>query len=152
MAIYGFNEDKSKANILNAVYPVGAIYMSVNDINPSTLFDGTWERIQDKFLLAAGSSYGAGSTGGEATHKLSQNEMPSHYHYEVIPNGLNGEIPSQNSFISHKLNTGSSGVTITLGAGQGSQPTGGRTSSTGGGAAHNNMPPYLAVYMWKRTA
>lgn len=151
MSIFGFNEDKSKADILNAVYPVGAIYMSVNNANPSTLLGGTWERIQDKFLLAAGSSYGAGSTGGEATHKLSQNEMPSHYHYEVVPNGLNGEIPATVNYISNKINA--SGVNISMGAGQSStQPTGGRSSSVGGGAAHNNMPPYLAVYMWKRTA
>lgn len=51
-------------DVINIMYPVGSIYMSVNDVNPSTLFGGTWERIQDRFLLAAGSTFAAGNTGG----------------------------------------------------------------------------------------
>ena len=61
-------------------YPVGSIYMSVNSTSPATLFSGSWQRIQDRFLLCAGSTYAAGSTGGEATHKLTIDEMPSHSH------------------------------------------------------------------------
>lgn len=63
-------------DIINIVYPVGSIYMSVNDTDPSLLFHGTWERIKDRFLLASGDTYSAGSTGGEATHTLNINEMP----------------------------------------------------------------------------
>lgn len=55
-----------KGRIWKECYPVGSIYMSVNSTNPSTLFGGSWERIQDTFLLASGSTYGAGTTGGSA--------------------------------------------------------------------------------------
>lgn len=127
--------------ILNAVrdaaYPVGSIYMSVNSSDPSTLFGGTWERIQDTFLLAAGTTYAAGATGGEATHTLTVQEMPSHTH-NVDSNSGNpiAYIPNQAGSI------GGSGKNII------SMPI----LPTGGGQAHNNMPPYLAVYVWKRTA
>ena len=67
--------DKS---VIDMVYPVGAIYMSVNSTNPGNLFGGTWERIKDRFLLAAGDTYAAGSTGGEAKHALSVDELPEH--------------------------------------------------------------------------
>ena len=69
--------------LLNAIYPVGSIYMSVNSTSPATLFGGTWERIKDRFLLAAGDAYAAGGTGGEATHTLTEGEMPAHSH---VPN------------------------------------------------------------------
>ncbi len=60
--------DALKLLMLDTIYPVGSIYMSVNNVSPSTLFGGTWEAIQDRFLLAAGSTYTAGDTGGSATH------------------------------------------------------------------------------------
>ena len=68
--------------MLDNVYPVGSIYMSVNNTNPSTLFGGTWQQIQDRFLLAAGATYAAGATGGEATHTLTTDEMPAHSHFQ----------------------------------------------------------------------
>lgn len=55
-------------DIFDLIYPVGAIYISANSTNPGILFGGTWEQIQDTFLLAAGSTYSGGSTGGSATH------------------------------------------------------------------------------------
>lgn len=113
------------------VYPVGSIYMSVNSTSSATLFGGTWQRIQDRFLIAAGSTYNAGGTGGEAEHVLTVNEMPSHSH-------AYGGYAGQEDF-------GETGSQI---RNDGTR----RTSSTGGGAAHNNMPPYLSVYAWKRTA
>ena len=64
----------------NKIYPVGSIYMSVNSTNPSTLFGGEWEQIEDRFLLACGTNHNNGETGGEATHTLTTNEMPSHNH------------------------------------------------------------------------
>ena len=67
-------------NMLNKVYPVGSIYMSVNNSNPSTLFGGTWEEIQGKFLLGRSTGHAAGTTGGEETHTLTSNEMPAHTH------------------------------------------------------------------------
>ena len=67
-------------NMLNKVYPVGSIYMSVNNSNPATLFGGTWEEIQGKFLLGRSTGHAAGTTGGEETHTLTSNEMPAHTH------------------------------------------------------------------------
>ena len=125
--------------ILEAVYPVGSIYMSVNNTSPATLFGGTWEAIQGKFLLGANSStYKAGSTGGEAAHTLTEREMPSHKHSIWFPND-GGE---QSAEIGYP-DTGSKNTYYAEAS---------KTSGTGGGAAHNNMPPYLAVYIWKRTA
>lgn len=125
-------------SILDA-YPVGSIYMSVNSTNPATLFGGEWEQLEDRFLLGASSNYEAGSTGGEATHTLTIDEMPSHSH--------------SGGFRDY------SGVTAVSSATSLARPTTSSnlydttrevTLSTGGGQAHNNMPPYLAVYMWKR--
>lgn len=124
-----------------SIYPVGAIYMSASSTSPASLFGGTWEQIQNRFLLAAGSSYAAGNTGGEATHTLTKNEMPTHSH--EIYSGY-GDIVSNVSDAYRYQTWGSSDrgwKTGNLG-----------TSNIGGGKAHNNMPPYLAVYVWKRTA
>ena len=72
------------------IYPIGSIYMSVNNVNPSTVFGGTWEQIKDKFLLACGDTYNNGATGGEATHTLTSNEMPSHNHSYDKATGADG--------------------------------------------------------------
>ena len=74
------------STVLDKVYPVGSIYMSVNSTNPKTLFGGTWVQIKDRFLLAAGTTYKAGATGGEAAHTLTASEMPSHNHAGYYPN------------------------------------------------------------------
>lgn len=125
--------------ILEAVYPVGSIYMSVNSTSPATLFGGTWKAIQGKFLLGAyGNTYKAGSTGGEAAHTLTEREMPNHRHSIWFPNA-GGE---QSAEIGYP-DAGSKNTYYAEAS---------KTSGTGGGAAHNNMPPYLAVYIWKRTA
>ena len=117
-------------------YPVGAIYLSVTEVDPSTLFGGTWERIGGSFLLGADSTYAAGSTGGEAAHTLTVDEMPKHNH------GLDNYNTSGNATpfltVQHQDKIGYGGNVQTMYA--------------GGSKARNNMPPYLAVYMWKRTA
>lgn len=126
--------------ILDNVYPVGSIYMSVNSTNPKNLFGGTWEQIQGKFLFGMDSSYPAGSTGGEITHKLTIDEMPEHGHTIYYPNAGG---PYGNANISYPEG---SDTNMTWCAEMC------KTAATGGGAAHNNMPPYLSVYIWKRTA
>lgn len=126
--------------ILDNVYPVGSIYMSVNSTNPKNLFGGTWEQIQGKFLFGMDSSYPAGSTGGEITHALTIDEMPEHNHTIYFPNAGG---PYGNANIGYPEN---SGTNMTWCAEMC------KTAPTGGGAAHNNMPPYLSVYIWKRTA
>lgn len=125
--------------ILDNVYPVGSIYMSVNSTNPTTLFGGTWEQIQGKFLFGMDSSYPAGSTGGEITHTLTIDEMPEHNHIIYYPNSGG---PDGNANICYPAD---SGTNMTWCAEMC------KTAPTGGGAAHNNMPPYLSVYIWKRT-
>lgn len=136
--------------IVDTIYPVGAIYMSTTSTPPSTLFGGTWEQIQGRFLLASSSAYAAGSTGGEASHTLTTNEMPAHWHnaaYHWESGG--GTSYTQGEPWSIVMDSGQ-------GNGIGTWPFGSDVSSgfglTGGGKGHNNMPPYLAVYMWKRTA
>ena len=117
---------------LDFIYPIGSIYMSVNSISPQTLFGGTWTQIKDRFLLACGDTYTNGTTGGEATHKLTVNEMPSHNHVLKKGNSLGD---GSGIMWSNTLGENAAGVNL-----------------TGGSQAHNNMPPYLAVYIWKRTA
>ena len=123
------------SDVLDLVYPVGSLYMSVNSTSPATLFGGTWIQIKDKFLLSAGDNYTAGNTGGEATHTLTTDEIPSHSHRT-------------------KWKTGSQTASSSVIAWEGSSTSWQyvSTEATGGGQAHNNMPPYLVVYVWKRTA
>lgn len=129
------------------IYPVGAIYLSVSSTSPETLFGGIWEQIQDRFLLAAGSSYPAGETGGEATHTLTTDEMPSHAHNFSRGNG---------TYTGYAIVDMAESVNSKWGVHWETQSgywcNNGQMQNTGGGAAHNNMPPYLAVYVWKRTA
>lgn len=122
--------------LLNAVYPVGSIYISVNSTNPQTLFGGTWEQLKDRFLLGAGNTYSNGATGGEATHTLTIDEMPSHSHNYFVDTSSGNK----------------SGVSISSIQYDKGDITWASTYDRGGSQAHNNMPPYLVVYMWKRTA
>ena len=130
------------------IYPVGSIYISANSTSPAELFGGTWEQIKDRFLLAAGDTYAAGSTGGEATHTLTVNEMPSHSH-AVAPLGAKGGT-NGNLVINDKYGAMSGADTLNLSGGNAFYAR--NTSIVGERQAHNNMPPYLTIYMWKRTA
>ena len=122
--------------LVDLIYPVGSIYISTQSTSPQTLFGGSWTQIKDTFLLTAGDTYTAGSTGGEATHVLTTNEMPSHNHGAgtnnsfTVYNGNDLSVPSGSAYYT-----------------RGQQSN---TANAGGGQAHNNMPPYLVVYAWKR--
>ena len=166
---------------INKIYPVGSIYLSASSTNPSSLFGGTWEQIKDKFLIGAGNSYSGGSTGGSTTHThtnpttgstaITVDQMPSHSHYASTggagshshtlsvdiygnPDGWSdyGRNYWNNNWGSSNPSTSPVGdhthtVTVeSTGSGQGHTHTMGSTGST------SNIPPYLAVYMWKRTA
>lgn len=127
-----------KTTILQAIFPVGSIYTNVrNSTNPATTLGfGTWERVQGQFIIGASATITAGSTGGEATHTLTENEMPRHTHGPLIGTDII-------NFVGSGGNIGTaSGVNL-----QGGPSIG----YAGGSKPHNNMPPYLAAYMWQRT-
>ena len=128
---------------ISDIYPVGSIYMSVNSTSPATLFGGTWEQLKDRFLLGAGNTYTAGNTGGEASHTLTISEMPNHNHSKIVLSSY---------YLTQWPTAGTQDAILANGS---TKTNGGNsfgTSYTGGSQAHNNMPPYLVVYMWKRTA
>ena len=137
------NGDVLNATNLNQAFldmhPIGAIYLSVDSTNPGTLFGGTWEQIKDKFLLTAGDTYTAGNTGGNATHShktalgFDGNNL---YGWSDINN-----YPVYGSEINSSVMFVSTGITTTTGSI--------RTAFTN---SVSNLPPYLVVYAWKRTA
>ena len=155
-----------------AAHPVGSYYWSSESTDPSTLFGGTWEQVKDRFVLAAGDSYAVGATGGEPTHTLTEAEMPSHKHYAngddptsqgsnfFVAWGVDGAKDWSGTRVTSKTWGSASGYTKEQWGEQGPGMANqlfayqmNRTiSSTGGGAAHNNMPPYIVAYCWKRTA
>jgi microcystin-dependent protein len=118
-------------------FPIGYIYMSVIQTNPSVFFGGTWEQLKDVFLLAAGDTYNAGTTGGEAEVQLTIETMPEHNHMgwwrQVGATGTQEFVAGLSDSYE-----GVAGARV--------------ASETGGNKPHNNMPPYLTVYMWKRIA
>ena len=152
----------TRHSIADLMYPVGSYYITeseeLNTVEKmNAFFGGTWEQIKDCFLWATGDitsitytengtsvtkSLIAGNTGGEATHTLTIDEMPNHYHSYGEPRYTGGDwtclgspcdmnttLDQNNSMVFH-----------------------GYTFATGGSQAHNNMPPYRAVYMYHRTA
>lgn len=130
---------------IDDVYPVGAIYISYNATSPAELFGGKWVQIRDRFLLAVGYNYVGGATGGSATVTLTANQIPRHTHaagannvkYLTIDNsGSSWKIPITSGSVSGD-SYGGAGFTT-------------NTASTGGSQSHDNMPPYLAVYIWRR--
>ena len=164
MKVYG---KLLKTFVVDSIYPVGSIYMSVNSTSPATLFGGTWSQLKDRFLLGAGDTYSNGATGGAATVTLTTSQMPSHTHTftgssattssdshtHTVPNTKGDNSGSGNKCESW-ASASASGRTVTTSSDSHTHTltAKGTNASTGGGSSHNNMPPYLVVYMWKRTA
>lgn len=135
-------EQIDKLNWLNIVYPVGCLYISTSATSPASLFGGSWTQIKDRFLLAAGGSYGVGSYGGETAHVHSLTSgsadimvLKGYLYYNESKKSFTGNYShsgiSTGSLGSYSVSTG---VTLK-----------GNTSSA------SNMPPYYAVYVWRRT-
>lgn len=119
---------------------IGFIHVSAEWIDVQAYYGGgTWEQIKDTFLLTAGDTYTVGDTGGEAAHTLTVDELPAHTHDQTVVGSRSGSGDTYASWNASNLygNTASSYN---------------KTLSTGGGKAHNNMPPYRVVYAWVRVA
>lgn len=133
------------SDILNLIYPVGAIYISYNSTSPATLFGGSWTRIQGCFLLSASEGYPVGSEGGEVQHKLTQAELPA---YQL-------SVTAGENLVKSRTGSDPAAYTATAQSGWGLpnwNVVSVAVASGGSDQPHNNMPPYLAVYMWRRTA
>lgn len=113
-------------------YPVGSIYIAYNHTDPGTLFGGTWQRLTGGFLWASQAGDTIGQTGGEKTVTLTVNQIPAHNHGGTYTNAgtsrTHAWLPSDGSAMGFDM------------------------VSAGGGEAHNNMPPYIQVSIWRRTA
>ena len=154
-------------SILDLVYPIGSIYMSVQDVSPATFIGGTWERLKDRFLLGAGDTYTAGNTGGSATTSHTHNVPGSSHAHNLSGNGW-AYINSSGKVFYYKYKTAgnwTANYSVTASSSASTSTTfddvtelGGRTdyvtpdSVTSDSTTVDNMPPYLVVYMWKRTA
>jgi hypothetical protein len=140
------------AYLLAKIYPVGSVYISFNYVSPASFLGGTWQMFSGQFLLAAtnpsntgaegdwGDRYivdGSDKTGGETSHTLTINEMPTHHHTQYVM----ASIPVGNLRRDFYADTASSQLYPKC-----------DTSDTGGDQAHNILPPYITVYMWVRTA
>ena len=134
--------------MLDLIYPIGSIYMSINNTNPTNLFGGTWQQLTETFLFAASAigsnnpTYSVDNTkstaqDGEVEHTLTIDEIPSHYH---DANGAYSGVNSDGYLVMRSVTNSYVADYTTV------------TNTKGGGQAHNNMPPYLVVYMWKRIA
>lgn len=130
---YLVDDGRQMIEYIDSIYPIGSIYMSTNSTSPSILFGGTWKALDEgRVLIGANSTYPVNSTGGEFEHTLTVEEMPSHTHTLYYRSGYS--------------RSGGSGAIF-----DGWSDELRQTISSGGSQPHNNMQPYLAVYMWERT-
>lgn len=137
----------AKKVAMNTLYPVGTVYISTKNVSPITFLGGTWERIEDVFLLAAGTKYTAGSTGGSADAVLVEHEHGErgnneNYDFPQFYKQQGGESSSQNMFV---YNTTSDYYSASTDAWKRLY-----TESVGESGSGKNMPPYLVVYAWER--
>lgn len=120
-------------------YPIGSICMFKTNIDPNEMYGGTWVRIKGKFIFGADDdTYPLGSEGGEATHTLTVDEMPPHNH------NYNSELPGKEGGTL-------GGIKVSYGTAYDNVEVNG-ILNTGGGQPHNNMPPYVAFYIWAKVA
>lgn len=121
-------------SIIDCLLPVGMIIQLYSHADPNTMYPGTtWVRMANTFLWGCDANGGIGTTGGEKTHTLTVSELPEHTHGSVYSGNV--DATKTHAWLA------SGGSAMAYG-----------TIETGGGAAHNNMPPYTQVSIWRRTA
>lgn len=146
---------------LDRVYPVGSIYFSVSAISPNELFGGVWEQIKDCFLLACGNKFTNGTTGGSEKETLTISQIPAHSHSGSTSSDGNhkhgicsgyGDITNTggDAFRYQQWANSNRGWHNFLIGDSGNHTHSISTNTVGGGESHNNMPPYLSVFVWKR--
>jgi hypothetical protein len=139
---------KTVSEILLSAHPIGSLYWSSKPTNPSMIFGGTWEAVKDKFILAAGDNYAAGSKGGESNVLLETRHMPVHNHRIIKAVGTDPLDTAYQPAWAIKLK---SEAIVNTEENPETGTTGG-IGYTGGNVPHNNMPPYEVYYCWKRIA
>ena len=145
-ALKAYIDNRVKEKRLEGM-PVGYVWVSFSATNPGTIVGGTWSLIeQGRMLLAAGPSYPVESTGGEAAHTLTIDEMPTHGHNS---NNYTDGFMAHKSAFSGTWNNDEKLAVLTNGKGVVWVPQ--NPPQTGGGGSHNNMPPYISVYIFRRT-
>lgn len=149
--VYSERPDGTMLSVVDLIYPVGSVYISVNSTDPGALFGGTWQQIKDRFLLSAGDTYAAGSTGGSADAVVVK-----HLHQPSTGDGFNAYMSGAGERVRVGTSTASSARYTIVGKKNASSADAsglrfaGSTDYTGSNGAGKNMPPYLAVYVWKR--
>lgn len=158
--------------VINTIYPVGAIFMSTVNKNPSTYLGGTWVawgsgRVPVGVDTSDSDFSSVEKTGGEKAHTLTTNEMPPHTHDKGTLSTDSAGSHTHKGYYRETYRTGStsaglgtkstSGVSlstsdVTNSAGAHTHTVSGSTGSMGNGQGHNNLQPYITCYMWKRTA
>ncbi|WP_059003558.1 DUF859 family phage minor structural protein [Bittarella massiliensis (ex Durand et al. 2017)] len=131
---------------LNRTYPVGSYWIGHTNTSPASLFGGTWYRVESRFLWAGPAGSTIGATGGEQTHVLTVNEMPKHSHTLNQLLGGSGGLANDGGTVPRGY-LGSNYTNLAA-----DYPSNYGISSTGASAAHNNIPPYINVAIWRRTA
>ena len=132
-----------KNNLFSIIFPVGSYYISSNNVNPSGLFGGNWVQIKDRFIIGASDKYKVNTEGGEENHKLTADEMPSHRHNTLDWNhrGMYFWGGDEHTTVGPSYGEGFRTHAIDI-----------FTSWSGGNQAHNNIPPYKAAFIWRRTS
>lgn len=149
--------------IRNLIHPIGSIWMTVEDSDPNILFGGTWVQIEDVFLLAAGNHFDLGQTGGEEEHILTTDELPHITGTIVAGSGREGASAggygafriASGVFSAINVRQNARAATAYAASWPESDATNGKervTMDFGNEEPHNNMPPFLAVNVWKRIA
>lgn len=151
--------------LVDLLYPIGSLYLSTAETDPGTTLGGTWQRIEDRFLLAAGQTYAAGATGGQAALTLTEQQLPPHIHHvegftsvdstthdHGVPNVIQGGSGGEAYAESWSGGTGRRELTTSAICINHDHTVDLDSQPCGGGEAVGILPPYLAVYVWQRVS